>query len=62
MKSKLKKLKKPVCGVVMLICLFLLLGCTGTAERGGDLGTYVIQGVTLLGIATAAGFWGGLIE
>jgi len=60
MKEKLKKLKKPLCAVVMVICLFLLLGCTGTAECGGDLVTYMIQGVTLLVVAIIAGIIGGI--
>lgn len=60
MKEKLMKLKKPVCMAVMVVCLFLLLGCTGTAETGGDLTTYTVQGAVLLIITIAAGIIGGL--
>ncbi len=62
MKEKLKKFKKPLCAVIMVICLFLLLGCTGTAECGGDLVDYMIQGATLLGITIIAGIIGGLFS
>ncbi len=60
MKEKLKKLKQPICVVIVIICLFLLLGCTGTAELGGDLTIYVIQGAVLLSITIIAGIIGGL--
>lgn len=60
MKDKLKILKRPICVIVMMLCLFLLLGCTGTAETGGDLITYTIQGAVLLAITIAAGIIGGL--
>lgn len=60
MKKKLKMLKKPICALIALICLLLLLGCTGTAERGGDLTAYMIQGSVLLITAIAAGIIGGL--
>lgn len=60
MKEKWEKIKKPLCTVVMVICMFLFLGCTGTAECGGDLTTYVIQGAVLLSITIAAGLIGGM--
>lgn len=60
MKEKLERLKKPVCAVIMVLCLFLLLGCTGTAEHGGDLVDYMIQGTVLLGITIISGVIGGL--
>lgn len=60
MKKKLMKLKKPICAVIMVLCLFLLLGCTGTADHGGDLITYTVQGALLLTISIAAGIIGGL--
>lgn len=60
MKKKLMKLRKPICVIVMVLCLFLLLGCTGTAETGGNLITYTIQGAALLTIAIVAGIIGGL--
>lgn len=60
MKEKLMKLKKPACAILMVVCLFLLLGCTGTAETGGDLITYAAQGAVLLIIIIAAGIIGGL--
>lgn len=60
MKEKWNKIKKPLCAVVMVICLFFLLGCTGTAECDGDLTTYVIQGVVLLSVTIAAGLIGGI--
>ncbi len=62
MKEMLEKLKKPVCAVIMVICMFLLLGCTGTAECGGDLNVYVIQGAVLLGIIIISGVIGGLFK
>ena len=46
----------------MFLCLLLLLGCTGTAERGGNLVTYTVQGIVLLIVAIAAGIVGGLFE
>lgn len=60
MKEKLKRLRQPICVVVVVICLFLLLGCTGTAELGGDLTAYAIQGAVLLSITIIAGIVGGL--
>ncbi len=60
MKKILEKAKRPLCGMIVIICLLLLLGCTGTAELGGDLITYCIQGVTLLGTAITAGIVGGI--
>lgn len=62
MKEKWEKIKKPLCAVVMVICLFFLLGCTGTAECGGDLTAYVIQGALLLSVAIAVGLIGGIFE
>lgn len=60
MREKLMKLKRPVCVIVMVLCLVLLLGCTGTAETGGDLFTYTVQGAILLIITIAAGIIGGI--
>lgn len=60
MKERLKMLKRPICVIVMVLCLFFLLGCTGTAETGGDLITYTVQGAVLLTIAIVAGIIGGL--
>lgn len=62
MKDGLKKMKKPLCGVLMFVCLLLLLGCTGTAETGGDLTTYCIQGVVLLAVIIAAGAVGEIFD
>ncbi|MCI8603406.1 MAG: hypothetical protein HFE79_04585 [Ruminiclostridium sp.] len=62
MKEKLEKLKKPVCAVIMLICMFLLLGCTGTAELGGNINVYAIQGAVLLVITIISGIIGGLFS
>lgn len=62
MKEMLKKLKKPVCAFIMVICMFLLLGCTGTAELGGDINIYAIQGAVLLGITIISGIIGGLFN
>ena len=59
MKKFLKRIKKPVCAIIAIVCLFLLLGCTGTADLGGDINTYTIQGSILLGIAIIAGIIGG---
>lgn len=61
MKEKWNKIKKPLCAIIMEICLFLLLGCTGTAENGGDLGVYIIHGTVLLLITLIAGTVGGII-
>lgn len=60
MKERLKKLKKPVCIIVMVICLFLLMGCTGNAEQGGDLIAYTVQGSILLILIILAGIIGEL--
>ena len=60
MKEKIKMYKKPICVVVMALCLFLLLGCTGTTETGGDLITYTVQGSVLLIITIIAGIIGGI--
>lgn len=60
MKKLLLKLKRPVCTIIVIICLFLLLGCTGTVEQGGDLTAYAIQGAILLSTAIIAGITGGL--
>ncbi len=60
MKDKWQKIKKPLCAIVMAICLFFLLGCTGTAECGGDLTVYMVQGTTLLAVTIIAGVIGGL--
>ncbi len=60
MKEKIKMHKKPICVAVMVLCLFLLLGCTGTAETGGDLITYTVQGSVLLIITIIAGIIGGI--
>lgn len=62
MKKIWGKIKRPVCVVIMLICLFLLLGCTGAADFGGDINSYCFQGSVLLGTAIAAGIIGGIIE
>lgn len=56
------KIKRPLCGVIMLICLLLLLGCTaGTAEGEGNLATYTANGTILLIICIAAGIAGDFI-
>lgn len=60
MKKILEKAKRPLCVAIIAVCLLLLLGCTGTAELGGDLITYCIQGVALLGTAITAGIVGGI--
>lgn len=60
MREKLERLKRPVCAVIMVLCLFLLLGCTGTAEHGGDLVDYLIQGAALLIVTIISGVIGGL--
>ena len=62
MKKILEKAKRPLCGVIVIICLLLLLGCTGTAELGGDIVTYCIQGAVLLGTVITAGIVGGIFE
>lgn len=60
MKKVWQIIKKPLCGAIMVFCLLCLLGCTGTAEQGGDVSTYCVQGVVLLIIAIAAGAVGEL--
>lgn len=62
MKEILHKIKKPLCGTVIAICIFLLLGFTGECECGGDLKKYVIRGVILLTVAIIAGVKGELFE
>lgn len=62
MKKLWGKMKRPLCGVIVVICLLLLLGCTGTAELGGDMVTYCLQGSALLGTAIVAGIIGGIFE
>ena len=62
MKKAWRKIRRPVCGSVMFLCLLLLLGCTGTAEHGGDLATYALQGGVLLIVTIAAGIAGGIFE
>lgn len=50
----MKKVRTPLCAVIMVVCLILMLGFTGTAELGGDLITYVIRGsITLIVMITA---------
>ncbi len=62
MREKWERIKKPLCTVIMAICLFFLLGCTGTAERGGDLTVYLVQGTVLLAITIITGLIGGLFS
>lgn len=62
MKKLLKKIKRPLMGLIIILCLLLLLGCTGTAELGGDMVTYCLQGSALLGTAIVAGIIGGIFE
>ncbi len=57
MKNKYR-IKRIICGAVIAICLFLLLGFTGTCENGGDLTKYVIRGTALLAITITAGVIG----
>lgn len=58
-----EKIKRPLCGTIMFLCLLLLLGCTGTMEHeGGDLTAYTIQGAILLLVIIVAGIIGGLFE
>ncbi len=53
-KKILQKIKRPLCTVVFFLCLLLLLGCTGTADNGGNLVEYAIQGGSLLGVMFVA--------
>ncbi len=62
MKKLWGKIKRPLCVIIVFICLFLLLGCTGTAELGGDINSYCFQGAVLLGLAIAVGVFGGIFE
>ncbi len=62
MKKIWLKIKRPVCAIIVFICLFLFLGCTGTAECGGDMTAYIIQGSILLSITILAGIIGGLFS
>lgn len=59
MKNK-NQIKRIICSVVAAVCLFLLLGFTGTCENGGDLTEYIIRGTVLLAAAITAGIIGGL--
>lgn len=56
------QIKRIICGTVIAVCLFLLIGFTGTCENGGDLTEYVIRGTVLLTIALTAGIIGDLFE
>lgn len=58
MKETWEKIKKPLCCVVMVICMFLFLGCTGTADCGGDLTAYAIQETVLLTVIIIFGIIG----
>lgn len=62
MKKVWHVIRKPLCGAIMLFCLLCLMGCTGTAEQGGDVSTYCVQGAILLLIAVLAGIIGGIFE
>lgn len=62
MKKVWQIIKKSLCGAVMVFCLLCLLGCTGTAEQGGDVSTYCVQGTILLLITVLAGIIGGIFE
>ena len=58
----MKKVRTLLCAVIMIICLILLLGFTGTAELGGDLITYTIQGSATLIVMITAGIVGKIIS
>lgn len=57
-----KKIKKPLCVIIVFACLLLLLGCAGNLDLGGDIDSYCFQGAILLGIAIAVGIIGGVFE
>ena len=58
----MKKVRQPLCAVIMVICVVLLFGFTGTAELGGDLITYVIQGTATLIVMITAGIVGKIFS
>ncbi len=58
----IKKIRKPLCATIMIICIILLLGITGTAETGGDIVSYVISGSILLIITIIAGIVGKIFD
>ena len=58
----MKKVRTPLCAVIMIVCMLLLLGFTGTAELGGDLITYTIQGSVTLIVMIIAGIVGKIFN
>lgn len=58
----MKKVHTPLCAVIMIVCMLLLLGFTGTAELGGDLITYIIQGSVTLIVMITAGIIGKIFN
>lgn len=56
------KIRRPLCGAVMTLCIILLLGITGTVETGGDIVAYTIQGSILLIITIIAGIVGKIFD
>ena len=62
MKKLWKKIKRPLCVIIVFVCLFLLLGCVGNTDLEGDIGSYCFQGAILLGMAIAAGILGEVFK
>lgn len=58
----MKKVRTPLCAVIMIVCMIMLLGFTGTAELGGDLITYTIQGSVTLIVMITAGIVGKIFN
>ena len=58
----MKKVRQPLCAVIMVVCMILLFGFTGTAELGGDFITYTIQGSVTLIVMITAGIVGKIFS
>lgn len=49
-------MKNKICYTIAAITFFALLGFTGTAENGGDMGEYIIKAFICLFVFAAAIF------
>lgn len=49
-------MKNKICGAIAGVAFLALLGFTGTAENGGDMGTYIVRALICLIILIAAIF------
>lgn len=49
-------MKNKICGTIAVIAFLALLGFTGTAENGGDLGAYIVRAIICIAVLAAAVF------